>query len=42
VNLLIFQRFHEGFARRVGEGRQLHRMTTMAIPLLKSSTHTIR
>jgi hypothetical protein len=26
----------------IGEGRQLHRMTTMAIPLLKSSTHTIR
>jgi hypothetical protein len=26
----------------VGEGRQLHRMTTMAIPLLKSSTHIIR
>jgi hypothetical protein len=26
----------------VGEGRRLHRMTTMAIPLLKSSTHTIR
>ena len=26
----------------VGEGRQLHRMTTMPIPLLKSSTHTIR
>jgi hypothetical protein len=30
------------FRNPVGEGRQLHRMTTMAIPLLKSSTHTIR
>src|SRR5438445_21719 len=26
----------------VGEGRQLHRMTTMPIPPLRSSTHTIR
>jgi hypothetical protein len=26
----------------VGEGRQLHRMTTMPILSLKSSTHTIR
>jgi hypothetical protein len=42
VNLLLFQGFHERFASRVGEGRQLHRMTTMPIPLLKSSTHTIR
>jgi hypothetical protein len=31
VNLLIFQRFHEGFARRVGEGGQLHRMATLPI-----------
>jgi len=30
------------FRSPVGEGGQLHRMTTMAIPLLKSSTHTIR
>jgi hypothetical protein len=33
---------YPAFRRPVGEGRQLHRMTTMAIPLLKSSTHTIR
>jgi hypothetical protein len=33
---------HPAFRGPVGEGRQLHRMTTMAIPLLKSSTHTIR
>jgi hypothetical protein len=26
----------------IGEGRQLHRMATMPIPFLKSSTHTIR
>ena len=33
---------YPAFRGSVGEGRQLHRMTTMAIPLLKSSTHTIR
>jgi len=30
---------HPAFRKPIGEGRQLHRMTTMAIPLLKSSTH---
>ena len=29
-------------AMSVGEGRQLHRMTTMPIRFLKLSTHTIR
>jgi hypothetical protein len=33
---------HPAFRSPVGEGRQLHRMTTMPIPLLKSSTPTIR
>ena len=42
VDLLLFERFHKTLAGGIGEGRQLHRMTTMAIPLLKSSTHTIR
>jgi len=42
VDLFPFKRLEEAFATGIGEGRQLHRMTTMAIPLLKSSTHTIR
>jgi hypothetical protein len=33
---------YPAFRSPVGEGRRLRRMTTMAIPLLKSSTHTIR
>jgi hypothetical protein len=32
VDLLIFQRFHEGFAGRIGEGGQLRRMATLRIP----------
>jgi hypothetical protein len=42
MNFFILERFHERFAGRVGRGRQLHRMTTMAMPSLKSSIHTIR
>jgi hypothetical protein len=41
VDFFSLQCFHEALATRIGEGRQLHRMTTMALPLLKSSTHTI-
>jgi len=33
---------HPTLRSRVGEGRQLHRMTTMPIRFLKLSTHTIR
>jgi hypothetical protein len=33
---------HPPLGYSIGKGRQLHLMTTMAIPLLKSSTHTIR
>src|SRR2546426_2309971 len=40
INLLLFESLHKTFTGGIGEGRQLHRMTTMAIPLLKSSTHT--
>jgi hypothetical protein len=42
IQALSADRSHYSLANGVGEGRQLHRMTTMAIPLLKSSTHTIR
>ncbi len=42
VNLLVFKRFHKALGLGIGEGRQLHRMTTMPIPSLRSPTHTIR
>jgi hypothetical protein len=42
VDFFSLERFHEALTTGIGEGRRLHRMTTMAIPLLKSSTHTIR
>jgi hypothetical protein len=34
--------FERALAKVIGEGRQLHRMTTMPIRFLKLSTHTIR
>jgi hypothetical protein len=42
IDFLTLQRTHEAFRDCIGRGRQLHRMTTMAMPSLKSSIHTIR
>jgi hypothetical protein len=42
IQALPADRSHDALANRIGEGGQLHRMTTKPIPFLKSSIHTIR
>jgi hypothetical protein len=42
IEQIVSETSNPPFGDSIGEGRQLHRMTTMPIPLLKSSTHTIR
>jgi len=42
IEQIVSKTSNPSFGDCIGEGRQLHRMTTMPIPLFKSPTHTIR
>jgi hypothetical protein len=42
IDLFVFQRLHEGFTGRVGQGSQLQLMATLPTVVLKSPIHIIR